>query len=366
MAQSRYYWQIGFGLLLLACPACMAPGGGAGATAVATAAAPNPAAAGNAAAVAAAGGAPLPPADPALAPPTGPLAKCCQAIEDCRRKLCKTPFGQLLNGMTAPISGLTGGVIPGFCPTTVGLMDLMKPGVEGEAAAVKKEAAEAKARVAAVRLLGTVDCRYYPDAEGKLILALRTDGSECVRIEAAIALGRGCCCTRKVIEALDITVAGLETDGAPAERSPRVRDFAAESLAHCLACNPVAPPDAELPVPKKRGELDDEEVSAQPKKPVVSRAPTAKTLAHAKATLEAYQALKDALPPAPPPTEKSLLSLFRGDDDRPAAIPAQPTAVTARPALPTVDATPVTLQPPARMPASLPDVKPAASLLLPD
>ena len=184
-----------------------------------------------------------------------------------------------------------------------------------------------------------------------------------MRIEAAIALGRGCCCTRKVIEALDITVAGLETDGAPAERSPRVRDFAAMSLAHCLSCNPVAPPDATLPAPMKGRESDEDETAAKSKKP--SRVPDAKTLAHAKATLDAYQAMKDALPAVPPPAEKSLLGLLRGDEDAPAARPAPPVVV-ARPALPTVEATPVTAQPPAKMPASLPGVKPAASLVLPE
>ena len=207
--------------------------------------------------------APFVSADPDLAPPTGLIGKMCQAIDDCRRKICKAPCGQLINGMTAPISGLTGGVIPMFCPEMPGVKDLMKPGVMGEAAAVKKDALEAKARRQAVRMLGTVDCRYYADAADKLILALRTDGVECVRLEAAWALGSGCCCQPKVVEALDITVAGLETDGNPAERSPRVRDAAAAALANCLACAPPAPPADVLPDPKRKSKERTDETETE-------------------------------------------------------------------------------------------------------
>ena len=80
--------------------------------------------------------------------------------------------------------------------------DLAKPGAEGAAAVAKADALAAKARRASVRYLGTLDCRYYPEAEAALIAALRTDGVECVRWEAAMALGRSCCCNRRVMAAL--------------------------------------------------------------------------------------------------------------------------------------------------------------------
>jgi hypothetical protein len=306
MARLRWSCRIGFVALILACPACMAPG----------------AAAPAAPAAAAAGPAPFASADPDLAPPTSALGKCCAAMDDLRRKICKTQCGQMLNAMTMPLSGLTGGVIPTFCPDTPGLKDLAKPGVLGEAAAVKKDAQEAKARREAVRLLGTVDCRYYADAEGKLIAALRTDGSECVRYEAALALGRGCCCTKNVMKALDITVAGLDTDGNPVECSERVRDAAAEALQRCLACVPPEP-DEQLPPPKKGSpeRPDENEMNGS-----ASRKPDAETIRRAKATLASYTSKKPAAPNIEvAPTEKSLLSLIRGVD----APAARPTAEAA-------------------------------------
>jgi hypothetical protein len=287
------------------------------------------------------------------------------AVHDCQRKLCKTPFGQLINGMTAPMSGLTGGVIPMFCPTTPDLKDLMKPGVEGEASAIKKDAAEAKARRAAVRLLGTVDCRYYADAEGKLILALRTDGSECVRYEAAMALGHGCCCTKNVIAALDVCVSGLDTDGNPAEHSDRVREVASYALEHCLSCAPAAP-DSELPPPiKKNTERPDEAdktAEAKEEKKPASRQPDAKTIAHARETLARFEIRRPVGPSATqPPAEKSLLSLFKGNDS--SAMSKEPLV---KKALPSANFIPPASEPPARMPVirfeNKPDLNPAASL----
>src|SRR5262249_21890713 len=166
-------------------------------------------------------GAPGVPAGAAEAP-KGFFAKCAAAMDACRRKICATPAGAMLNNSTKPLSGFTGGVFPMFCPVMPSLDDLNKPGVAGTADAIKKDALEAKMRRDKVRFLATVDCRYYPDAIGALIAALRTDGSECVRFEAALALGRGCCCNEKTIKALDMTVSGSEKDGNPAERSVRV------------------------------------------------------------------------------------------------------------------------------------------------
>lgn len=351
MARSRCWWRVGFGVLLLAIPACMTPGAAAPAVPAAAAAA----GAGGAGGLGAAGGVPgAVAADPELAPPTTALGKCCEAIMECRRRLCKSPAGQLLNGMTQPLSALTGGVIPTFCPPVPGAKDLMKPGVEGEAAAAKKDAAEAKARKEAVRYMGTLDCRYYADAEGKLIAALRTDGVECVRLEAAMVLGRGCCCTEKVIRALEITVAGTEEDGNPAERSPRVRDAAAESLAHCLSCAPPKP--VELPEPMKEGEKVGE--GAESKAPINQRTPKPKTVEHARATLEAYRSLKATLPAAST-EEKSIYGLFKGSDNvRPAPLPSVDTTVEApapTPAPATTEAKPTT-----------PDSVKPAKLILPE
>jgi hypothetical protein len=51
-----------------------------------------------------------------------------------------------------------------------------------------------------------------------------------------MALRRGCCCTKRVIEALTMTVGGSEKDGNPSENSARVKAAATEALAHCLSC----------------------------------------------------------------------------------------------------------------------------------
>jgi hypothetical protein len=113
---------------------------------------------------------------------------------------------------------------------------LADQGVVGEAAKIKAEEAQAKARKAAVRYLGTVDCGRFPDAEGALVKALRTDTNECVRYEAALALGNGCCCTNTTMEALAITAACSNRDGNPREYSDRVRAAAVAALQNCLSC----------------------------------------------------------------------------------------------------------------------------------
>ena len=48
--------------------------------------------------------------------PQGFLTKCCAQIDACRRRLCLTPAGQMLNSMTQPLAFATGGIIPPFCP----------------------------------------------------------------------------------------------------------------------------------------------------------------------------------------------------------------------------------------------------------
>jgi hypothetical protein len=165
-----------------------------------------------------------------------------KAKEDCLRKLCETPLGQLLNNSTAPFQAISGGLLPPFCPVKPSLADLEKPGAEGAAAKIKADEANAKARAAAVAYLGTVDCHYWPEAADALVGALRGDRNECVRYAAALALANGCCCNKKTIEALNIVVSCSDRDGAPKENSQRVVAAAQAALDHCLACyNPPAP-----------------------------------------------------------------------------------------------------------------------------
>ena len=111
--------------------------------------------------------------------------------------------------------------------------------------------AEPRSGRAAVRYLGTVDCHYWPEAEDALVASLRGDRNECVRWEAAMALGSGCCCTKKTIEALTIVTSCSDRDGAPKETSNRVHAAAAAALDHCLACfcNVAAPAATTTPPP---------------------------------------------------------------------------------------------------------------------
>jgi len=241
-------------------------------------------------------------------------------------------------------------------------------------------------------MLGTVDCRYYADAADKLILALRTDGVECVRLEAAWALGSGCCCQPKVVEALDITVAGLETDGNPAERSPRVRDAAAAALANCLACAPPAPPADVLPDPKRKSKERTDETETETAaagndaKKASSRRLDPALLERARATLALYQARHPEFMHPTPPAEKSLVGLFKGAESAmagpepkmakplPAFTAAEPVIAgpepKLKPFLPVATPEPLPLSdPPLRIPVIRPeekkDLKPAASLILP-
>src|SRR5947208_2751239 len=72
-----------------------------------------------------------------------------------------------------------------------------------------------------------------PEATEALAKSLRLDRNECVRFEAALALGNGCCCNEKTVRALEMSVSMSDKDGAPVERSDRVRAAAADALAHC-------------------------------------------------------------------------------------------------------------------------------------
>ncbi|MBL8793561.1 MAG: hypothetical protein JNM56_06640 [Planctomycetia bacterium] len=155
-----------------------------------------------------------------------------------KQAFCGTGIGTLFSAMLSPVSLYTGGLMGSCCPP--GSYPPGPPPVPGSpedtADKIKADEAAAKARRAAMRYLGTVDCHYWPEAEKALIAGLRTDKNDCVRWEAAHSLGNGCCCTRKTIAALKLTVEGSEADGNPAETSIWVRGEALASLQHCICC----------------------------------------------------------------------------------------------------------------------------------
>lgn len=173
--------------------------------------------------------------------------------EECRRHLCALQCGQMLNNATAPLGAITGGLIPSFCPQTPTAAQLAEPGAVGAAAKIKADEAAAKERRAAVRYLGTVDCHYWPEAQDALIAALRSDRNECVRYEAALALGNGCCCTKATIEALMIVISCENRDGFPKETSPRVHNASRAALERCTSCYQEPAKEIKVPPPPEGG-----------------------------------------------------------------------------------------------------------------
>jgi hypothetical protein len=219
----------------------------------------------------------------------------------------------MLNNLTMPLTAATGGIIPPFCPLMPSAADLAQSGVAGAAAAGKKDALEAAARRANVRYLGTLDCRYFPDAAKALSAALRTDSSECVRYEAALVLNRGCCCTQLTINALEACVSGTEVDGSPAERSGRVRCAAATALEKCLSCYvfPAKEPEEVEPEKKetKPGEATPLTMPPTTKLAPGSRMPSPESVERARKTLQTFNemlAFSKAPNPGTPAAKQSM------------------------------------------------------------
>src|SRR5271157_3149862 len=241
----RKRWVAGFLGLVAFCPPAWAqipsvPGAGAGAGAGGGAASALGAGAGT----------------PAAAPTTlwSRLGLSSSNLQACRDKLCSCQIGQMFNSLlSGPVGAISGGFICPLCPPAPSAAQIAalanKPNGGAEAAAAKIQASEAdaKARVAAVEYLGTVDCNRFPEAKKSLLAALREDPNECVRFAAARSLNSGCCCDQEVIEKLRISVAG-EKKGGPAETSCRVQAAAFSALQNCLM---RVPEEEEAPPPRR-------------------------------------------------------------------------------------------------------------------
>jgi hypothetical protein len=229
---------------------------------------------------------PAPPAVPAIpAVPATPAVPAAPNLwtffcpppgtcDKCKDKICNSFVGQMAGSMLSPIRMATGGMMKPWCPTAnmANPADLAKSAESpaGAAARIKQDEAEAKARRADVRYLGTVDCNRFPEAEKALIKALRTDRNECVRWEAALALNKGCCCNKHTMEALLLTATGSDKDGNPVETSPRVKHAAASALALCqgrgIDATPEPPEKAvPLPEPKKLPDITQRKDSPPPR-----------------------------------------------------------------------------------------------------
>jgi len=251
-----------------------------------------------------------PTAAPAAAlPRPGIFSALGTRCQKCKARLKHSALGKLLKNAKGPLSTMTGGLVApagahAAAHDPAGGPPPPPPPAVGAAAKIKKEQAAAAARREAVRYLSTVDCHWYPEAEKALIASLRTDRSECVRYEAALALNSGCCCTTGTIEALRIAAAGSNRDGNPGERSMRVRLAAYHALEHCLCNSPgealeaapyrSRPETPEQPLRRNDGEeVLGEAAHALPEYyERVANAPADAVLRNARRTL-------DALRPAP-------------------------------------------------------------------
>lgn len=193
------------------------------------------------------------PAPPAQASGiVGLVQMAAGAVKACKAKICACPLGQLITNAAKPMNLLAGGLLCPPCCPPINPNDLKKPptSAQGACAKIMQEEMEAPARRKAIQCLAYADCKRFPEAEAALIGGLRADPNECVRLEAAFTLGRGCCCTKKTIEALALTVSGSNSDGNPVETSERVKAAALESLQRCLCTftEPVEPKRPEKPV----------------------------------------------------------------------------------------------------------------------
>lgn len=239
-------------------PPALPPGLGAGA--------PSSSAVGAAASALGGGATPAVATATSVSQPTtlwGFLGLSKSNLAACKAKLCQSQLGMMVNNLaTGPVAGVSGGFIPPLCPAVpnpaaIAAMPGGPQGAQAVAAKIQASEADAKARVAAVEYLGTVDCTHWPEAKVALLNALREDPNECVRFAAARALNSGCCCSKEVIERLGICVAGKDTDNAPPETSPRVKAAAFAALQNCLMrvpeAVPVETPPAAPPLERERG-----------------------------------------------------------------------------------------------------------------
>src|SRR5262249_61901957 len=151
----------------------------------------------------------------------------------CRQRICASQMGMLLHNGMRRFGALTGGLLPQICPDTPTASDLASDlaagGPQGVASQIKAAEAQAKAKIAALEYLATVDCSVWPEAEKAMIDSLRSDRTECVRYAAARALATGCCCTEKTAAALTNVIEGSTEDGGLLDRSERVKAAAVQA-----------------------------------------------------------------------------------------------------------------------------------------
>jgi len=240
-----------------------------------------------------------------------------EQVKKCKDKFCQCCLGKLISNMMLPLSLMTGGCIKPCCPP-IPAQDKNKSSATamGACAKISMDNEDAFKRRDAVRCLARVDCNWWPETELALINALRTDKNECVRFEAAKVIGMGCCCTKKMIEALTICINGSTKDGNPAENSEKVRMEALAALQHCISCykeksEPIRPefPGNQIPKPKEisSNKLSQEEIHLSAYYGEIDKVPSSKILGNAIQTLEMN---KNVMVRNAKSSQKGLIDIF--------------------------------------------------------
>lgn len=290
------------------------------------------------------------------------------AIKACKAKICACPLGQLIQNAAKPMNTMLGGLLCPPCCPPVNPEDLKKPSTSplGACAKITAEELEMPKRRKAIQCLARADCHWWPEAEAGILTGLRVDQNECVRLEAALALLNGCCCTKKTIEALTIVVTGSRKDGNPSENSERVKAAALGALQRCLACykEDEEPPPLEKPPAKPPAKPPSKPVADLEVRPefllyydAVAAKPSVEVLDNARRVL----ASKSATVPAPPASASAALggrsfAQLWDNADKPRALPRNPTeAVAGTPAnLPALPVAQSQIKPAVYQPAESP------------
>ena len=245
----------------------------------------------------------------------------------CRVRFANSPAGQLVNNLLKPLEGLTGGLLKPIGANEANPENLKKPAdsAQGAAAKIKAELATSKEKIADLEFLGTKNCKRYPEAEAALINGLRAEKEDCVRLAAARALQKGCCCTPKVMKALLMCVNGSKKDGNPAEETPAVIAAARIALERCVMnCGSTAEEPPEKPAPSK-----PEGKEAKPPEELARVAyDEVDELAVLKESMRVIQKPSPAVVSATPtPASNTVVELFQRSDMKPTPVvqPKPPT-----------------------------------------
>lgn len=217
---------------------------------------------------------------------------------------------------------MTGGLLPPPCSSVYnqvqnGIANGVGPDgqpvspAQAAAAKIAADQANVPARVAAVKALAKVDWHWYPEAEAALISSLRSDRSECVRFQAAIAFAQARTMTKAACEALRICAEASDKDGNPSENSPRVRMTAVEALVTCVSCGQLFErPEQNYDRPEfPEGALPGISTTLNAYYQDAQKKSTDELLAAARQTVNAFRSIA---PPQPSPTaaQKAPRTLF--------------------------------------------------------